>query len=489
MSSNIKERAASAGVWFGAISLFTQLVSWLFTFYVIRLLNPQDYGLMTMAAFLTAYLQMFGGLGLGAAIVHREKISPGATSSVFWFSLGVGCLLALVAILLAHPTALLFKDDRLVPVTRLIAVLFVISALGVVPNSLLVRNLELRKVAMVNLVATLVSATLSVLMARAGWGVYTLICTNIILNLTKTLAFFVASRWLPSIHFDREEVMPYLRYGMYVAFSGTFQRLFQAVDKFIVGKFFGPAQLGIYDNAMTIASMPLDKIWPIYQQVVFPLFARLQRQGSEAYATCLGVLRHYLLLVSPIYLGAAVTAPEFIEVVLGDKWLGLIPWFRAFCLAKVCETLVAYHSTFYNATGRQKQVTRYSLIVLIAIPAAILPAASYSFEAVVVPWITVYPMLSIGWIAYGLRKNGFSVRQYALSVWQGMMGSLVMATVLIVAKTVIVSQWHMGPLPRLVILVGLGVAVFGLFLVSFQRKLVNEAIGVLTARRAAGAAA
>jgi O-antigen/teichoic acid export membrane protein len=326
-------------------------------------------------------------------------------------------------------------------------------------------------------------------MARAGWGVYTLIWTNIILNLTKTLAFFVASRWVPAMHFDRHEVAPYLRYGMYVAFSGTFQRMFQAVDKFIVGRFFGPSQLGIYDNAMTIASMPLDKIWPIYQQVVFPLFARLQREGNEAYVTCLSVLRHYLLVVGPIYLGAAVTAPEFIEVVLGSKWDGMIPWFRAFCLAKLCETLVAYHSTFYNATGRQKQVTRFSLIVLIAIPAAIVPAASFSFELVVIPWITLYPLLTIGWILIGLRKNGLPVRDYLLGVWEGLMGALLMAAVLVVVKIAIVSYWHPGAATRLVVLVVLGIAVFGLFLVSFQRKLVNEALGVLMSRRVSAAQA
>lgn len=490
VNENIKQRAATAGLWYGGITLATQLVSWVFTFYVIRLLNPQDYGLMTMAAFLTAYLQIFGGLGLGAAIVHREEISPRATSSVFWFALAVGLVLAMVTFLLAKPTVWLFEDARLEPVTQLIGLLFIISAVGVVPNSLLVRNLELRKVAAVNLVAVLVSSSLSVAMARAGWGVYTLIWTNIILNLVKSVGFFITSRWVPSLHFDRVEVAPYLKYGLYVASSGTFQRLFQALDKFIVGRFFGPTKLGIYDNAMTISSMPIEKIWPVYQQVVFPLFARLQSPGGEVYSVYLGLLRHYLIVVTPIYVGAAIVAPDLIGEVLGEKWLPMVPWFRAFCLAKICETLVAYHSTFYNATGRHKQVTRFSLVVLIAIPAAILPAAYHSFEAVAIPWITLYPMLCIGWVMLGLSKNSLSSAEYLLSLWEGMKGTIVMALVLVTVRLIVLAHWPLEPLPRLIVLIVVAVSVFGAFLMTFQRSLVNEAIRLLfTQRRSSGVSA
>jgi O-antigen/teichoic acid export membrane protein len=402
---------------------------------------------------------------------------------VFWCANAVGLFLSIASFLLAWPTAWLFDDVRLVPVTELIGMLFIISALSVVQNSLLIREFELRKVAAVNLAAVLVSSILSVVLAKLGYGVYTLIWTNISQALTRTVAFFIVSRWRPSFHFNLREVLPYLRYGMYVAFSGTFQRLFQTVDKLIVGKFFGASRLGIYEEAMTLANMPLDKIWPIYQQVAFPLFSRLTSQADEVYRTYLAMMRHYLVVVGPIYLGAAVTAPELVGAVLGDKWLELTPWFQAFCLVKLCETIASYHSAFFNATGRQRQVTPFHLLVLIVIPLAILAAAFRSFDTVLLPWLTLYPLMAFGWIVFGLKKNGLSLGRYLLGLWDGLKASFVMALVLLALKTLVIDSWHLAQLTQLLLLIALGAITFGLFLLAFQRRLIDEAINTLVRKK------
>lgn len=488
MSEDVKRKAASAGIWFASITIGTQIISWVFTFYVVRLLDPQDYGLMTMASFPTAYLQMFGGLGIGAAIVHSDNVPPRVYSSLFWFSLAVGSLLAVGSFALATPTAWLFHDDRLIPITRLISVLFIISAISTVPSSLLVRDFELRKVAVINLLAAVISSTLSVIMARRGWGVYTLIWTNIILNFLKSALTMASCRWSPSWHYDYQEVRPHLRYGLYVAFSNTFQRLFQSVDKLIIGKVFGAARLGIYDNAMTMANMPIDKLWPLYQQVVFPLFARLKSESEAVYEAYVKILRHYLLMISPIYLGALVAAPELISAVLGTKWLGLIPWFRAFCVAKLCESLVSYNSAFFNATSRHREVPTFHLLVLVLITAAILLTALHSFEAVLIPWLTLYPLLCLGWIVYGLKRYSLSLRRYLAGAWDGSKAAVAMAIVLIAVKLLLLEPRHLGPLTGLLLMVGIGASVFCAFLFLAQRPLVDEALKTLLSRRKADAA-
>jgi O-antigen/teichoic acid export membrane protein len=482
---NVFAKAASSGRSYAALTVVSQGLSWAFTFFVIRLLHPADYGLMTMAAFLTAYLQMFSGLGLGAAIVQREQVSDGELQSVFWFSMAVGVFMGFVAVALAHPTAWLFDEPRVVPVTQLIGALFVISAIATVPTNLLTREFQLRTIGLINVVAVVVSSSVSVAMAIHGYGVFTLIWANIILNACKALLLFFASSWRPRFHYSHAELRPYLKYGIYVALSGAAARLFQSMDKLVIGKLFGAQQLGLYGNAMTIASMPVDKISPLFQQVTFPLFARLQGDAQASYRSYLEIGRHYLLSVAPIYMGAIAIAPDLIEVVLGTRWAPMTFLFQVFCLVKLLEVLTSYQSVLLNAVGRHRNVFWFNLALVIVIPLALLAAAQHSFAAVAIPWLSVYPVACVGWLFWTLRGSKLSVRAYLRAIFDGTKGALCMFVLVMLARALLLEVPAIGQLARLLLLVAAGALSFGTFLWLFQRDLVGQALRTMFPRGAA----
>jgi O-antigen/teichoic acid export membrane protein len=477
--SGLADKAARGGLWYAAINITTQIVSWAFTFLVLRWLEPQDYGLMTMASFLTGYLQMFSELGLGAAIIQRERIEDGEMHSLFWLSLAVGVGMGMVAFVLSYPTAWLFRDTRVIPVTQLIGLLFVVSALTIVPSALLTRELEMKRLAMINFVAAITASVVSLWMALNGYGVYTLIWTTLVLNGTKMLLLFPLSGWRPRFHYRQAEIKPYLGYGIYMALSSTSLRLFQAIDRLIVGRAFGPTQLGLYGNAMTISSMPLDKIWPLYHQVTFPLLSRLQGQREECYQTYLGIARHYLVVVSPIYVGCAIVAPEIVRVVLGEKWLPMAPMFQMFCFVKLFEVLAAYQQVLFNATGHHRSVLAFNVVLVIVIPLGVWLAAMRSFEAVMVPWLVLYPLLCSIWILLGLRQANLSLQAYVGAVFDGVKASLAMLAVLVLIRQLGFLEGIESPLYRLLIFVVIGASVFGLVLLTFQRALVRQALNML----------
>lgn len=480
-----KLRAARSGVWFGAISFFTQGLSWVATFYVIRLLQPADYGLMTMASFLTGYLQLFTDLGVGSAIVQREQINDREVSSVFWFVLGVGVVMAIVAFLLSYPTAWLFNEPRVIPVTKLIGVLFIVTALTAVPSNLLTRRFELKSVAFSNLIGTLVSSVVSVVLALADFGVYTLIWANIALNGTRMVMLFRQADWRPRFHYSMQEIRPYVGYGMYLSLSNAVLRLFQSLDKMIVGKVFGSTRLGLYGNAMTVASMPIDKIWPIYQQVTFPLFSNMQSRRQECLQSYLDILPHLLLAIGPLCLGAAVVAPELVGVVLGAKWLPMVPLLQVFCVTKLFELLTSYHAVLLNSIGYHKKIFRFYLALVVVMPVALLVAAQHSFEAVVIPWIVIYPAFCAVWMWRGLRRAGVSIRAYLKALSDGLLPSLGMVVVLLLVRYSGLIESIEPGIIRLATLVTLGGASFAFVLVVFRRRLLMQAVRVLVSRRAA----
>lgn len=123
--------------WLAMFKFVSQLFSWVVTILVARILVPEDYGLMAMATIITGYAQMFAELGLGAAIIQKPQLIQIELSSVFWFSFMFGSMLALSCFPIAHLTAFIFHEPRVIPLTKTISLLFIFSSLQIVPLNLL----------------------------------------------------------------------------------------------------------------------------------------------------------------------------------------------------------------------------------------------------------------------------------------------------------------------------------------------------------------
>lgn len=478
-TEQLTRKARSAGLWFAVTSFTGQAISWVFTFYVIRLLDPKDFGLMTMASLLTAYLQMFGELGVGATIIHKSEVDQKFLSTAFWLVLFIGTLLGGATLILAYPTAWIFSNSELIPVTQFISILFVVSALSTVPYHLLARNFQFKTIGTINLIAMLVASVLSVVLALKGYGVYTLIWTNICQSSIKLLLFFLASKWKPSLHFAVADIKETMGYGITMALSGTAVKLYQTLDKLVIGRFFGANPLGYYQNAITISSMPLDKVWPIFQQILFPLFSRAREDASTCAEIYLHTLKHYLLIVAPIYLGCAIVADNLILVMLGEKWAPLAPLLQIFCFVKIFQVLTSYHVVLDNTTGHHKSALYFNFASATLIPALMWSGAQLSFKSAIYPWMTVYPLLCGAWLFWSLRKNSISILAYLKTVAEGFMAAVIMFAGLALMQSLHVFSKLSAGMERLSAQIGVGVILFAIAVLFLQKSLLLSTIQFL----------
>jgi PST family polysaccharide transporter len=425
---------------------------------------------------------MFSELGIGAAIIQRSEVDQKSLSSVFWLTLAVGTTMGVAAFGLAWPTAWTFNNPELVPVTQFVSILFLITALGTVPYHLLARQFEFKKIGLINIVATVVSSTLSVYLALKGYGVYTLIWTTIALNGTKTLLYFFFSKWRPSLYYSFDEVKPFLSYGIIMALSSTSQRMFETLDRLVIGRFFGPHQLGSYTNAMTISNMPLDKIWPVFNQILFPLLSRLRDNREECMQVYLGTLTNYLLIVTPIYLGSSIVADDLVLVVLGQKWLALAPLFQMFCFVKLLHVLTAYHMVLEYTSGRQRSAMWLNFVAALLIPGAMWLGAQHSFNSSIAAWYTVYPALCLSWLAWSLHRNGIALTRYLTAILKGSIAAITMFALLLTFTHM--PQYALLPsgMYRLIAMIGAGGLIFVVFIAAFQRAQIKGAVQALRNR-------
>lgn len=420
------KQAAKSGIWLSAFRFVTQVFSWLITIAVAKILVPEDYGLMAMASMLTGYIAMISEMGLGSAIIQKEKVTDSELSSLFWFSMAIGTVFAACSWGLAYPTSWLFEEPRVIPVTQFISVMFLIGALITVPNSILTREARFKEIGAIQLIAIVGSSLSMLLMAKAGFGVWTLIGGNFIHRCLMALLIFAVTRWHPLFHFDANEVKLLLQFGVTVASARSLYYLFQKSDKFIVGKMFNAQFLGYYSLAIQLASMPTEKIVSTIQQVAYPVFARCQNDLRSFGDIYLKLVKYISLIVSPLFVGGMYLGDEIILLCLGEKWTPITFLFRCFCIVQLIESISTINGVVHNALGRPKWFMYFTMWNLSFMPLSIALAAQYGFDRLVIPWVTVYPVISMCGVWLTIRRLQIPILAFLMNVFRPLLASGVM---------------------------------------------------------------
>ena len=371
---------------------------------------------MAMATILTGYVEIFSELGLGSAIIQKKDIAQGELSSIFWFSMIVGIIFAILSFGLAYPTAWIFNEPRVIPITQLVSILFIIGALMIVPYNIMTREIRFKEIGMIQL-ASVALASLSMLwMANNGFGVWTLINGVIIQRTTNVILTFRVSRWKPKLYFRFKEAKPLLGFGLNIAGSRSLFYLFQKSDTFIVGKMFNTLFLGYYSFAMQLASIPTDKIVSIVNQVAFPVFSRYQDEVKKSQDMYLKIIKYIALIVTPLFLGGALFANDIILVLLGEKWAPMIFMFQMLCIAQLIVSLTSVNNIIHNSQGRPRCTLFFHLANTVLMPVSLYAAARYGFNALAIPWVSIYPLVSILWIWITLKKINISIFKYLMNI-------------------------------------------------------------------------
>jgi O-antigen/teichoic acid export membrane protein len=356
-----------------------QLIQFLGIIVTARLLTPDDYGLAAIVLPIAAFAGLFSTLGLGSAVVHARRVTEQLLSTVLWLNAATGVLLTLALSGLAFPLASVFDEPLLIPLFAVASLNFTLS-LNVVHTSLLERTLRFKQIAVQELVCTVVSIGTVVLVAVAGGGPFSIILGPLAYTIARTLLSWSAVRWVPRALPDRTS----LRYlWTYTRGITGFNVLFfwsRNADNLLLAGFVSSADLGNYSRAFNLRKIPVEQVALLMGRVLFPALARLRDDRPRLARAWLRALTVVTIVTAPVGLGMAVAAPAMIEVLFGQRWLGMIPVLELLAVAALPQTVTTTVGGLLRATGDTDALFRLGLI-----------ASSLSLVAMLVglPWGTV----------------------------------------------------------------------------------------------------
>lgn len=379
--------------WTAGAKLGGQLVTWGITIYVMRLLAPGDYGLFAMATVALALLGVLAEVGLGPALVQKQDLDEQTVRRAY----GIVWLVNLSLFGLLNATAGLmaafYAEPRLQPVLHALSLQFLLIPFYVVPDVMLQRSLEYKWRSLVEMGSVVVASIVTLGMAIAGFGVWALVGGMLSTVICKVLLVNWASPYLRLPSFSLRGMRQLAIFGGNITASRFLWFFFTQVDNVIVGRLLGEHVLGLYSVAMHLASLPVQRVSAILNQVAFPAAARFQHDQAAIRAQLLKAIGYVSLVAFPVLWGMSSVAPELIPVLLGAGWAEAVLPFQILTLIMPFRMIVGFLPTVTDALGRSDVGLRNAILGCVVMPIAFYVGSHWGIAGVAYAWLFAYPVV------------------------------------------------------------------------------------------------
>ncbi|MFH1184742.1 MAG: lipopolysaccharide biosynthesis protein [Chloroflexota bacterium] len=428
----------------GGITLGAQSVSLLVNLagmvVLARLLTPDDYGIMGMAALITNFLGLFVSLGLGHAVVQRESLDEAQLSSLFWLSVAVSVVLGLLVAASGPTVAWFFNEKRLVVLMLVLALHFPLVGLAVQQRALLIRRMRFGRIKAIEIVAAVLSLLLAILAAWSGWGYWSLVVMGLVTHLLSMVFYWCVCDWRPSRPRWAAGTGDLVRFGINLSGSQMLNYFARNGDNALIGWAWGPSVLGVYTRAYQLMMAPLQHLNAPLAAVSVPTLSRLVGEPELYRRTYLRIVGKVLLITMPLLGFLAVTADLVIRVLLGPRWGDVVPVFSWLVVAALYQPLANSTGWLWISQDRTGELFRWAIMsvpmtvlaFVIGLPfGAVGVAAAYALLGAVVQvplalWFVgrrgpvrtmdlVRLLVGYGWLAVATAGSVWCVR----SLWTG----------------------------------------------------------------------
>ena len=450
-----------------------------------RLLDPQDFGLVSLVGALIGICGLFSGLGMKAALIASAEETSKVAFHALLITTTIGGLLTALIVSFASEYAWFFGGSELTEICQWMAVIVLFNAIGLIPDAVLSKGMMFSRRIIPATVSSLSYMVTAVGMAYAGFGLWSLVYGRIVRSFIALIANFLVCptlRWLMPTKWDSLTAKNLAKFGTTTLGTGLVQFGYEHGDKLVVGKLFGATQLGFYTQAYTISALTVGQISMVTNSVLFPAYAKIRNDKARLAKAFLDSLRMVSAITIPLSMGIFILAPELVVFFIGEKWIASIPLLQIFSFLGLIRPLsgiasplfLALHRPHYNFGGAVIQA-----IAMIILAAIFIPWGAKGIALALVGAFSVgliYNMSMICW------KTGLLItpRDYIIQVFPTILATVTMiAVVLWLKESVMKIVEGTHNLASLISLVITGVISYGLTLYVIKPKLVTDIISLV----------
>lgn len=445
-NATIINKVLTGAKWATLFRIVAQLISWVSTIVVVRFISREDYGLNAMLETPLELMFLLSTFGLDTALVRSQELARDQLRSIFGWLLIVNFTLFIVYFFGGQLLAHYFNEPRLVPLAEVLAFIFLLIPFRVIPNALMDRELKFKLKASAELVTSVITAAVTLTMAIMGFGIWALITGVITSRVLIAIILMLLEPWFitPSVNFQAARNM--LAFGGTMALASAIAITANMLPVVIAGPRVGPDQLGIFVVALQFAILPLAKVMPIINPIIFPAFSKFQGQPvaiGHYMEKSLGVAALALL---PLMIGLACVSEEFVSVVLGEHWSASTLPLAALCLAMPFRGATSFIRQVMGGVGYAGLSLKSTGIAWILLCIFLYIGANHGIAGMVVAIVSVEPIVFFATVIISKGAMQTSLVRIINTLSPAIISAIIMTTVVVTVKYAFSNQHRLAAL-------------------------------------------
>lgn len=339
-----------------------QLVLLVATMLLSRLLSPKEFGMIGVLSIIYTVANTILDSGLGGSLIKEQNITKSDCSTIFTFNLLASIILYCIIFCISPFVADFYNINELENVTRVLSLMLIINAFGLVPASLLLKELKLKERTIANIIAAITSAIVATILAFNGFGVYSLVALQIVQAFVNTLLYHHFNKFALSFAFSTISFKKLYKFGVFTTLANIVDTIYENVLTAFCGKYLNIQQAGYLSQGKRIEDVASQSIFQTINAVSFPVLAKIVHDSKAFMEECNQIIKYVILIACPPMLTLAIYSKEIIALLFGDKWIESAHFLSMLVFAALFIILENTNRNFIKALGKVSSLFTFTII-------------------------------------------------------------------------------------------------------------------------------
>lgn len=384
----------SSMIWKLLERVSSQLVSFVISIVLARILMPDDYGIIAIVLVFISLANVIVDGGLNTALIQKKNADQTDFSTIFWFCLLVAAVLYVILFFGALLVANFYDNEVLVPVLRVLSIVVFFNSFNSIQRAYVSRHMLFRNLFYVNAIALILSGTMGIIMAYMDYGVWALVGQTLSYAIFCCIVMWFTIRWRPNIEFSKERFRALFDFGWKIFLTNFIISIYQDIRSLLIGKFYQPSALAFFDRGKSLPNLIMFNVTTTINTVLLPTFSEEQDNKTRIKQMMRRSIKVSYLFVCPLLIGFLFTAKEIVLVLLTEKWLPCVPFIQIFCIAFILLPIQNINMTAIQSLGFSNITLKLEIYKKII--EAIILVISFLISVYAVAWgMVVYNIICI----------------------------------------------------------------------------------------------
>ena len=361
-NEELKKKTIGGFIWRFAERCGAQVVQFVVSVILARILSPEDYGTLSLIAVFTSILAVFVQSGMGVALIQKKDADDLDYSTLFYFNV-VMCLTLYGIMFACAPLIAKFYDiPELTAYTRVVSLTLVASGVRGIQSAYVAKNMLFKRFFFSTLGGTLVSAFVGIVMAYKGFGVWSLIAQELTNTMIDTMILWITVRWRPKRMFSFKRLKVLFSYGWKLLVTSLIDTAYGQFRSLIIGKIYTSADLAYFNKARNFPSLIITNVNTSIDSVLLPSMSTVQDDKEAVKNMTRRAIKTSTYVMAPLLMGLAACGKQIISILLTDKWLPSYPFMLIFCITFMFYPIHTSNLNAIKAMGRSDLFLKLEII-------------------------------------------------------------------------------------------------------------------------------